>query len=53
MPRKNKLLYLGNPEARRWLTDHVSDLLRTQGIDLYRQDFNFAPLDIWRANDAP
>src|SRR5207253_11022667 len=23
-----------------------------QGIDLYRQDFNFSPLSIWRANDA-
>jgi alpha-galactosidase len=51
--KENKLLYLGNPEARRWLTDHVSELLRTQGIDLYRQDFNFEPLDIWRSNDAP
>jgi alpha-galactosidase len=49
----NKLLYLGNPEARQWLTDHVDHLLTEQGIDLYRQDFNFDPLDIWRANDAP
>ena len=49
----NKLLYLGNPDARKWLTDHVDHLLTEQGIDLYRQDFNFDPLDIWRANDAP
>jgi len=49
---KDKLLYLGNPEARQWLVDHVSNLIRTQGIDLYRQDFNFEPLGIWRANDA-
>jgi len=28
-------------------------LLRKDGIDLYRQDFNFPPLAIWRANDAP
>jgi len=49
----NKLLYLGNPEARQWLTDHVDRLLTEQGIDLYRQDFNFDPLEIWRANDAP
>jgi alpha-galactosidase len=50
---KDKLLYLGNPDAWRWLVDHVSDLIRTQGIDLYRQDFNFEPLSIWRAADAP
>jgi alpha-galactosidase len=49
----NKLLYLGNSEARQWLTDHIDRLLTEQGIDLYRQDFNFDPLDIWRANDAP
>ncbi len=50
---KNKLLYLGNPEAWKWLVEHVSKTIREQGIGLYRQDFNFAPLQIWRANDAP
>jgi alpha-galactosidase len=49
---RDKLLYLGNPEAWRWLVDHVSGLIRTQGIGLYRQDFNFEPLALWRANDA-
>jgi len=49
----NKLLNLGNPEARQWLTDHVDKLLTDNGIDLYRQDFNFDPLGYWRANDAP
>ncbi len=49
----NRLLDLGNPAARQWLTDHIDHLLTEQGIDLYRQDFNFDPLDIWRANDAP
>ena len=49
----NKLLYLGNPDALKWLIDHVDQLLTEQGIDLYRQDFNFDPLEIWRANDAP
>ena len=48
----NKLLYLGNPDALKWLTDHTDRLLTEQGIDLYRQDFNFDPLSIWRANDA-
>jgi alpha-galactosidase len=38
------LLNLGNPEARQWLTDHVSKLITVQGIDLYRQDFNMDPL---------
>jgi alpha-galactosidase len=46
------LLNLGNPEARRWLTEHVDKLLTEQGIDLYRQDFNIDPLSFWRKNDA-
>jgi alpha-galactosidase len=49
----NRLLDLGNEQARVWLTEHVSRLIREQGIDLYRQDFNFEPLPYWRANDTP
>jgi len=48
-----KLLNLGDPNARTWLTDHVDKLLTEQGIDLYRQDHNIDPLAYWRANDAP
>ena len=50
---KDKLLYLGNPQAWHWLVEHVDDLIKEQGIDLYRQDFNFDPLGIWRSADAP
>ena len=48
----DRLLNLGNAEARRWLTEHVDTFLTEQGIDLYRQDFNIDPLGFWRANDA-
>jgi alpha-galactosidase len=48
-----RLLDLGNDEARRWLTEHLTKTIREQGIDIYRNDFNIAPLDYWRANDAP
>ena len=48
-----RLLNLGNPEARQWLTDHVGKLLKDEGIDFYRQDFNMDPLYFWRAHDAP
>lgn len=49
---RNKLLDLGNPECRRWLTAHVSELIRENGIGVYRQDFNFPPLRYWRDNEA-
>ena len=54
--RKNsndRLLDLGNPDCRRWLTNRVCRLIRTNGIGIYRQDFNFEPLPYWQANDAP
>ena len=44
----SQLLYLGNPDAWKWLADHVSGMIREQGIGLYRQDFNFEPLLLWR-----
>ncbi len=48
----NRLLFLGNPECRQWLTDHVSKLIADNGIAIYRQDFNFEPLPHWRQNEA-
>ena len=48
----NRLLNLGNPECRRWLTDKICSLIKDNGIKIYRQDFNFPPLQYWRDNDA-
>jgi len=48
-----RLLNLGDPAARQWLTEHIDHLLTEQGIDLYRQDFNMDPLAFWRAADEP
>ena len=28
-------------------------LIKQEGLDLYRQDFNMDPLAFWRAADAP
>jgi len=48
----NRLLNLGNPKCRKWLTDHVCRLIRDNGIKIYRQDFNFDPLSFWRTDEA-
>jgi alpha-galactosidase len=48
-----RLLNLGNDDAREWITNHVDQLITSEGIDLYRQDFNMDPLYFWRTNDAP
>ena len=50
---KSGLLNLGNPEAWKWLVDHIDGVITSQGIGLYRQDFNMGPLGRWRDNDKP
>jgi alpha-galactosidase len=50
--QNNRLLNLGDPAARAWITDTVSHFITEQGVDLYRQDFNVDPLEAWRNNDA-
>lgn len=49
---QTQLFNLGNPEAWNWLTNHIDGLIKSQGIDLYRQDYNVGPLSFWRGNDA-
>jgi alpha-galactosidase len=49
---ENSLLNLGNPNCREWLTEHVCRLIKANGIKVYRQDFNFEPLEYWRKNEA-
>lgn len=50
---KQKLFNLGDPEALAWLIRRVDGLIASEGIDVYRQDFNMNPLDHWRVHDAP
>ncbi len=49
----DRLLNLGNPDALRWLIDHVSGLLLAEGVTIYRQDINFNMVLYWQAMDAP
>lgn len=50
---KDQLFKLGDPAARRWLTDLLSSRISEYGVDIYRNDFNQNPLPFWRENDAP
>jgi len=49
----NGLLNLGNKEALKWLTEHISKMIEEEGISVYRQDFNMDPLPYWRSVDPP
>lgn len=50
--KQNLLFNLGNPAARRWMTDLLSDGITEHGIDIYRQDHNFDPWVYWQVADA-
>ncbi len=46
------LLNLGHPDACQWAIDTVSHIIENEGVDYYRQDFNFNTLPFWRQADA-
>jgi len=48
----NALFNLGLPEARAHMTEMISAVIAEAGVDIYRQDFNFRPLEFWAASDA-
>ena len=49
----NYLFNLGNKDALNWLTNHISDMITQEGIDIYRQDFNMNPFPYWEKADQP
>lgn len=48
-----RLYNLGDPAAWAWLKETLANMIRDNGIDVYRQDFNMEPLPYWRHNDEP
>lgn len=50
---KNFLFNLGDSNARLWLTNYLSDFIKKEGIDYYRQDFNMDPMPYWEKMDKP
>ena len=48
------ILDLGNAAAWAWLANHLDTMIRTQGLDWYREDMNGeGPAPAWRKHDAP
>lgn len=48
----NSLVNLGDPACCDWVIDRVDSIIKDSGVDIYRQDFNFAPAEYWRQNEA-
>ncbi len=49
---KFRMFDFGNPAARQFMIDSISDLIDKEGIDVYRQDCNFALTPFWTQNDT-
>jgi alpha-galactosidase len=48
------VLNLGNPDALKWLIDHIDGMVKSQGLDWYREDLNGdGYATAWRKADAP
>ncbi|MBQ7446273.1 MAG: alpha-galactosidase [Clostridia bacterium] len=45
---EGQLVDLGNPEARDWLIKKITNVMEEGGIDMYRQDFNVDPAEVWK-----
>ena len=50
--RSGGLVNLGNRDAWKWIVDRIDSLIKSEGVDVYRQDFNIDPLGYWRGADA-
>jgi alpha-galactosidase len=50
---KFRMFDFGNPRARQYMIDWISDLIDKEGIDVYRQDCNFSLAPFWDKNDSP
>lgn len=48
-----RLLNLADPDTLAWLEETLCRIIRDNGVDVYRQDFNMDPLPYWRHNDEP
>ncbi len=49
---KFRMFDFGNPAARQYMIDAMSDLITKEGIDVYRQDCNFALAPFWEQADT-
>lgn len=49
---ENIMWNLANGDALEYYSDYILNSLKENGVTVYRQDFNFAPLKYWQKADA-
>jgi len=51
-PLRDVLLNLGDPQARKYITETICEHIRDLNMGCYRQDFNTDPTNVWEAHDG-
>ncbi len=46
-------VFIGNPDCWKWIVETFDGLIKSEGVDVYRQDHNIAPMNDWRGHDTP
>lgn len=46
------LVNMGDPEAWKWVLETFDSLIVSEGVDVYRQDYNIDPLGYWQSMDT-
>ncbi len=49
--QENALINLADPKACDWLIDTMDAFIKKNKITVYRQDFNFQPMNYWDSNE--
>lgn len=50
-PNAGRMLDIGREEVREWALENVRRLVEEEGIDYYREDFNFNTIPYWKGAD--
>jgi len=51
--RRDALLNLADEDVCNWLIDRMDTIIKEEGVDFYRSDFNTDPIGWWRGADTP
>jgi alpha-galactosidase len=52
-PAGTQLFNFGDSNALAWALERFDRLIESQGVDIFRHDFNMNPLSYWNGNDTP
>ncbi|MEA4832725.1 MAG: alpha-galactosidase [Oscillospiraceae bacterium] len=49
----SRLVNIGIKEAQDFIVNRIDSLIKSEGLSIYREDFNFEPYNCWAENEEP